>query len=102
MTPERAEISTFAPGEPHPGQPLTPRELEVLSLVAQGRLNKEIAQELGTAGQTVKNHLRSAFKKMDVGNRVEATRLFLAAQDEPEKLSPERQSAFERMLGTEE
>ena len=40
-----------------PHRPLTPRQLEVLRLVGQGRSNKEIAKEMGISVATVKSHL---------------------------------------------
>ncbi len=49
---------------------LTNKEFEVASAVHQGLSNKEIAYQLGVADSTVKNHLYSIFKKLDVRNRV--------------------------------
>jgi RNA polymerase sigma factor (sigma-70 family) len=48
---------------------LTPREREVLELVAQGLTNKEIAQTLVITTNTVKRHLKSIFGKLDVHTR---------------------------------
>lgn len=53
-------------------EPLTPRELEVLTLLAQGYQNKEIAAELVISERTVKFHVSSILGKLDVGNRTEA------------------------------
>lgn len=50
---------------------LSERERDVLDLAMKGRLNKEIADELGIALQTVKNHMRSVFIKLNVENRIE-------------------------------
>jgi len=47
---------------------LTPREREVLSRVVDGRLNKQIAAELGTAEKTVKVHRARMMRKMGVGS----------------------------------
>jgi DNA-binding NarL/FixJ family response regulator len=55
------------------GFSLTPRELEVLRLVASGSSNGEIAQALWVTEQTVKFHLSNVYKKLDVGNRTEAS-----------------------------
>jgi DNA-binding NarL/FixJ family response regulator len=52
--------------------PLTPREIEVLRLVAQGYRNREIAGLLAVAEQTVKNQLRSATRKLRAPNRTQA------------------------------
>lgn len=51
---------------------MTEREQEVLKGVIQGRSNKEIAREMDVAEVTVKLHLRSVFRKMDVKSRAEA------------------------------
>ena len=64
-------------GEVEPVQPdrfssLTPRELEVLRHLAEGRSNKEIARELGITDGTVKLHVRSILGKLEVRSRVEA------------------------------
>jgi LuxR family maltose regulon positive regulatory protein len=51
---------------------LSGRERRILTLLAQGRSNKEIARALGVAPDTVKYHLKSVFSKLDVRNRVQA------------------------------
>jgi len=51
---------------------LTEREKEVLSLVAKGLTNKEIASHLGVAHETVKSELKRIFRKIDVLNRTQA------------------------------
>jgi DNA-binding NarL/FixJ family response regulator len=52
--------------------PLSPREMEILQYVTQGKSNKEIAQALGISHQTVKNHMTSILKKLDVRDRTQA------------------------------
>lgn len=52
---------------------LTLRELEVLRLVAAGSTNGEIARSLWVTEQTVKFHLSNVYRKLDVGNRTEAS-----------------------------
>ncbi|GAA5532218.1 response regulator transcription factor [Deinococcus metallilatus] len=51
---------------------LTPRESEVLPLLAQGFSNKEIAKNLGVSPDTVKDHLARLYAKLDAGDRTEA------------------------------
>ena len=53
-------------------QRITPRELQILRLVAVGRSNKEIAQELHIAEATVKAHLTRSFIKLGVASRTAA------------------------------
>lgn len=52
---------------------LTKREVEVLRHLASGKTNQEIAQNLFISEKTVHNHLSHIFRKLDVGNRTEAT-----------------------------
>ncbi|MBN1201183.1 MAG: response regulator transcription factor [Anaerolineae bacterium] len=52
--------------------PLSPREMEILQFVTQGKSNKEIARSLGISHQTVKNHMTSILKKLDVRDRTQA------------------------------
>jgi DNA-binding NarL/FixJ family response regulator len=53
---------------------LTPRELEVIALVADGLDNRAIGQELGITRSTVKHHLEAIFAKLGVHGRAEAVR----------------------------
>lgn len=55
--------------------PLTTREKEVLTLVGQGANNQEIAEKLFVREVTVKTHLNSIFKKLNVTNRTQAVLL---------------------------
>jgi DNA-binding NarL/FixJ family response regulator len=54
---------------------LSPREGQVLELVANGYSNQEIADELGIAHNTVKNHLRNIMSKLGAKNRAQAAAL---------------------------
>ena len=54
---------------------LTPREIEVLELVAEGLSNKAVAVRLGISDQTVKFHLTSISGKLGAINRTDAVRL---------------------------
>ena len=55
------------------GPAITLREREILSLVAKGRANKEIAAALGIAEDTVKRHISNVLQKLDVSDRAQAT-----------------------------
>ena len=61
------------------GTDLTSRELEVLSLVVDGKTNNQIGLSLGISAKTVEKHLHAIFRKMGVVSRVEAA--ILAVQE---------------------
>jgi DNA-binding NarL/FixJ family response regulator len=52
---------------------LTLREVELARLVAKGHSNKEISESLAISQQTVKNHIRSIYKKLGIANRTQLT-----------------------------
>lgn len=56
---------------------LTPRETEVLRLVAKGLQSKQVAERLGLSVRTVDNHLQSTFDKLHVHNRAQLVRYAL-------------------------
>ncbi|SHJ81168.1 response regulator [Paramaledivibacter caminithermalis] len=56
----------------HSKNKLTRREYEVLTLIAEGLNNKEIAENLFISEKTVKNHVSNIFKKIDVNDRTQA------------------------------
>jgi DNA-binding NarL/FixJ family response regulator len=62
-----AKLAQYAPRVP-----LTPRESEVLSLVAKGLSNAEVAQRIGRAEGTVKVHLKNILQKLGVDDRTDA------------------------------
>jgi DNA-binding NarL/FixJ family response regulator len=51
---------------------LTPKETEIMNLLAKGLLDKEMAYTLGLSLYTVKNHLKNIYHKLNVNNRLEA------------------------------
>ena len=55
-----------------PGDELTPRELEVLRLIAGGLRNREIADSLSISERTVRNHISNIFAKLRVADRSQA------------------------------
>ena len=58
--------------EQHPHNDLTPREIEILPLLAEGMSNKEIAARLFVSPETVKKHLQNIYKKLNTKKRIEA------------------------------
>jgi len=69
-----AALSGPAPAEPSPDLPdgLTPREVEVLALIAEGLTNAEIAGRLVVSGATVKTHVNHIFAKTGARDRAQA------------------------------
>jgi len=68
---------TFTSGGSDDIEDLSPRELEVLALVADGLSNKGIAARLGISDQTVKFHVAAITAKLGAANRTEAVRIAL-------------------------
>jgi DNA-binding CsgD family transcriptional regulator len=62
---------------------LSAREAEVMSLIADGRTNGQIAEHLFLAEKTVKNHVRRIYAKLGVGRRVDAITLWRTSQQLP-------------------
>lgn len=72
--PQRSSLKAM-PSPDHAGaqvvQRLTPKELQIVALVAEGAKNREIGVRLGTKEQVVKNYLRSIYDKIGVSDRLE-------------------------------
>jgi two-component system, NarL family, nitrate/nitrite response regulator NarL len=70
-----AEVPETTPAAPSPRgrerTPLSAREREIVTLVAQGYKNKEMAEKMFISEQTVKNHLHNIFDKLGVSDRLE-------------------------------
>jgi DNA-binding NarL/FixJ family response regulator len=66
------QISSFGGSPDEMFVPLSPREMEILQLIARGYSNKEVAHELGISRQTVKNHMTSILRKLSVNDRTQA------------------------------
>jgi ATP/maltotriose-dependent transcriptional regulator MalT len=67
------DAGAVAPEPPADTHGLSPRELEVLRLVAKGKTNKEIARELCVSERTIDRHVSNFFTKLDVSTRAAAT-----------------------------
>jgi DNA-binding NarL/FixJ family response regulator len=61
-------------GEATPNDPLTPRELEVVKLIAEGHTSEEIAAQLFISKKTVDRHRANVLEKLGMRNRVQLTR----------------------------
>ena len=74
MPGEPADVELIAPDGPPPeaSVALTPRELDVLALIAEGASNKAIARKLSISVHTVKFHIASLLEKLDAEGRAEA------------------------------
>lgn len=68
----------YAAAEPQARERLTPRELEILPMIAQGAQNKVIADTLGLSIHTVKLHSHNIFTKLGVTNRTGAANWYLS------------------------
>ncbi len=72
---ELHQLQEFSPGKEAGAlvpSLLTPRETEILDHIARGYINKQVASKLGISEQTVKNHLSSILRKLDVTDRTQA------------------------------
>jgi two-component system response regulator DevR len=56
---------------------LSPQERRVLALVAEGKTNKEVGEQLGLSDNTVKNYLGSVFEKLHIKRRSQAAALYV-------------------------
>lgn len=75
IAPRHEEIENISDDEiPMPKVKLTRREMQIARLASQGKLNKEIADELGISAGTVAVHKNNLFRKLGVGNTVELMR----------------------------
>ncbi len=68
---------TAPPQAQWPFSELTPRESEILTLIAEGQGNKLIARNLGISYGTVKLHVKAVLRKLDVHSRVEAAVMYI-------------------------
>ena len=72
LSPEAAAQLVRQVKAPQKPEPLTPREIEVLRLLALGRANKQIARKLGLGEETVKTHVSNILGKLQAASRTQA------------------------------
>jgi DNA-binding CsgD family transcriptional regulator len=88
QTEPRAQLELRRAGDPDSLSELTARELEVLALIAEGRTDRGIAQQLFVTPKTVETHVRSILRKLDLpadateNRRVHAVLAFLRAREQ--------------------
>src|SRR5262249_25130847 len=70
--PEPLHVDALEPGAAVIAEPLTGRERDILHLIAQGRVDREIARTLSISPATVKSHVGSIFTKLNVQKRAHA------------------------------
>lgn len=70
-----------------PREQLTPKEIQIATLVWEGMTNREISRIVGTTEQVIKNHLRSIFDKLGVWSRTELA-MYVASHGGQARLSP--------------
>lgn len=71
---QRATVTTMQPSDSVGARVrdrLTPKEMQIVALIVQGRKNKDIALQLGTKEQVIKNYLRNIYDKIGVSDRLE-------------------------------
>jgi DNA-binding NarL/FixJ family response regulator len=68
------EFRRMSEGPDEPAEQLTPRETEILKMVAKGMSYKQIADRLVISHRTVQNHVQSTLRKLQMHNRVQLTR----------------------------
>ncbi len=69
---EFRDLSVYGPASSQVFAPLSPREVQILDNIAQGKTNKEVAYALAISEQTVKNHMSSILRKLSVNDRTQA------------------------------
>jgi DNA-binding NarL/FixJ family response regulator len=67
------EDGSDATAQPPDANDLTPREVEVLRLIAAGHSNREIATELSLSARTLERHITNLYSKIDARGRADAT-----------------------------
>lgn len=73
----RKVVQSFQRGTPKPDFALSPRETEILKLLAEGLLYREIADNFGSSVYTINAHIRRVYEKLHVHSRSQAVAKFL-------------------------
>jgi DNA-binding NarL/FixJ family response regulator len=76
----RASGETLRKRQPHEAEELTPQELQIALLVAEGKTNKEVGGALFLSHKTVEFHLGRIYRKLSIGSRTELIRQFAAGE----------------------
>ncbi|WP_240687529.1 response regulator transcription factor [Alcanivorax sp. 24] len=66
-------LATFSQDEEEQCDPMTPREKEVLRLIAKGFTLSKVAETLGVSRHTIAGHVKNIYRKLEVSSRAEAT-----------------------------
>ena len=69
-----------------PAEILTQRELQIASLIGDGKSDKEIAQQLGISIYTVREYIRRVFAKLKIGRRAAVVSYVLKQHDKPRRI----------------
>jgi DNA-binding CsgD family transcriptional regulator len=85
-----------------PRERLTPKEVQIATLVWQGLTNREIGKVVGTSEQVIKNHLRSTFDKLGVWSRLELAMYVASHGGKNWPASGELAEASPRQMGENE
>jgi DNA-binding NarL/FixJ family response regulator len=80
---------TNGDGQHRPEASLTQRETDIMSLLAEGKSNREISRSLFLSEKTVKAHLAAIFRKLGVTNRTQAAMAAVSMGIGPNPRSPE-------------
>ena len=70
--PEQDAAPSGERGNGLPSRPVTDRQIEILRIVAQGRTNREVGEELGISERTVRNHMREILRRLSSSDRTRA------------------------------
>ncbi len=93
----RTQASNMASPKNQPR--LSPKELAIINCITQGKRNKEIAYELGTSEQVIKNYLRKIYDKLGVSDRLELALYCLHHQIHNKGTEADARASIEAALG---